>query len=250
MPVNNYLWSRCDDAIQRPDLARIAPRTEDEKNSSQSSRTSEKRLFSSSSSSSVSSSFSALSDFPLMPKHGTVKVPLHVAASLAHRGFDVDDIGRVTWRDNSPSHPRNWSTLRKLYDVSMRHELTPRLGCAVLSTCAIGCCDRLSRDVHNASQQYGLVDSSGRSCRPRRKQRDSVGLFHDHVSFGAGSGRTGTASYCGNIWRTYVVHFWCCGFHAWMRVNGSQSDLACGNCRSDYLWIHECVAGYGGCQQL
>lgn len=45
-------------------------------------------------------------------------MPLHVAATLAHHGFDVDECGRVTWRDNSPSHPRNWPIYRKLYDVS------------------------------------------------------------------------------------------------------------------------------------
>jgi hypothetical protein len=53
-----------------------------------------------------------------MPEKQSFKVPVYVAASLAHRGFDVDDAGRVTWRENASSHSRNWPALRKLYDVS------------------------------------------------------------------------------------------------------------------------------------
>jgi hypothetical protein len=53
-----------------------------------------------------------------MPKKQGLKVPLYVAASLAHRGFDVDGLGKVTWRENAPLHPRYWPVLRKLYDVS------------------------------------------------------------------------------------------------------------------------------------
>jgi hypothetical protein len=53
-----------------------------------------------------------------MPKKQSLKVPVYVAASLAHHGFDVDDLGKVTWRENASSHHRNWPALRKLYDVS------------------------------------------------------------------------------------------------------------------------------------
>jgi hypothetical protein len=59
---------------------------------------------------------------PLMPDKQSFKVPVYVAASLAHRGFDVDDFGKVTWRENAPLHPRNWPALRKLYDVSTHAE--------------------------------------------------------------------------------------------------------------------------------
>jgi hypothetical protein len=53
-----------------------------------------------------------------MPEKQSFKVPVYVAASLAHHGFDVDDLGKITWRENAPLHPRNWPALRKLYDVS------------------------------------------------------------------------------------------------------------------------------------
>jgi hypothetical protein len=71
------------------------------------------------SSTSTSSTASASSDSPLIDEKLFFKVPLHVAASLAHRGFDVSAIGKVTWRDNSPLHPRNWSLTRKIYDTAV-----------------------------------------------------------------------------------------------------------------------------------
>lgn len=70
------------------------------------------------SSTSTSSAASALSDDPLVEEKLFFKVPLHIAASLAHRGFDVNAIGKVTWRNNSPLHPRNWSLTRKIYDTA------------------------------------------------------------------------------------------------------------------------------------
>lgn len=71
------------------------------------------------STSSTSSTTSASSNCPLVPEKQHLKVPLHVATALAHRGFDVDDTGKVTWRQNSALHPRNWSTTRKLYDAAV-----------------------------------------------------------------------------------------------------------------------------------
>lgn len=121
MPANNQIWSMNNVELQIPDLAKILQLADDEKCSSVSSRVSEQRSFSSSSGSSDSSTDSILSDLPLVRKHGTIKVPLHVAATLAHRGFSVDEIGMVTWRANSPLHPRNWSMSRKTYDVSSLH---------------------------------------------------------------------------------------------------------------------------------
>lgn len=69
---------------------------------------------------STSSTSSTASNCPLIqekPRH--VKVPLHVAAALAYRGFNVDASGKVTWRFNSPLHPRNWSSARKIYDAAV-----------------------------------------------------------------------------------------------------------------------------------
>lgn len=68
---------------------------------------------------SSSSSSSASSMSAMLPAKGkqSFKVPLHVAATLAHKGFDVDETGRVTWRANSPAHPRNWMATRKAYDA-------------------------------------------------------------------------------------------------------------------------------------
>ena len=71
------------------------------------------------SSTSTSSTASALSDSPLVDEKLFVKVSLHVAASLAHRGFNVSAIGKVTWRDDSPLHPRNWLLTRKVYDTAV-----------------------------------------------------------------------------------------------------------------------------------
>jgi hypothetical protein len=71
------------------------------------------------SSTSTSSTASAFPDDPLVEEKLFFKVPLHIAASLAHRGFDVNAIGKVTWRDNSPLHPRNWSLTRKIYDTAV-----------------------------------------------------------------------------------------------------------------------------------
>jgi hypothetical protein len=73
----------------------------------------------SSTSTSTSSNASAFSDDPLVEEKLFFKVPLHIAASLTHRGFDVNAIGKVTWRDNSPLHPRNWSLTRKIYDTAV-----------------------------------------------------------------------------------------------------------------------------------
>jgi len=106
-----------DGEILRPDLAGIASPKSYVGIDSISSQASAQRSISSSSS---SSDFSASSDCPLVPEKEKFKVPLHVAATLAHRGFDVDESGKVTWRENCPMHPRNWSTLRKLYDVSKK----------------------------------------------------------------------------------------------------------------------------------
>jgi hypothetical protein len=73
----------------------------------------------SASSTSTSSLASACSNDPLVEEKIFFKVPLHIASSLAHRGFDVNAIGKVTWRDNSPLHPRNWSLTRKIYDTAV-----------------------------------------------------------------------------------------------------------------------------------
>lgn len=115
MSGTNRLWSMYDGEIMRPELAGTAPPKSYVGLDTTSPQSSAQRSFSSSSS---SSDFSASSDCPLVPEKEKFKVPLHVAATLAHRGFDVDDSGKVIWRDNSPLHPRNWSNLRKLYDVS------------------------------------------------------------------------------------------------------------------------------------
>jgi hypothetical protein len=114
MSGTNRLWSMYDGEILRPDLAGIAPLKSYAGLDTTSPQSSTQRSFSSSS---TSSDFSATSECPLFPEKQKFKVPLHVAATLAHRGFDVDDSGKVTWRDNSPLHPRNWSKLRKLHDV-------------------------------------------------------------------------------------------------------------------------------------
>jgi hypothetical protein len=110
-----------DGEIQKPDLAGVAPLKSYAGLDTVSSEASTQRSFSSSSS---SSDFSATSDCPLVPEKEKSKVPLHVAATLASRGFDVDKSGKVTWRDNSMLHPRNWSTLRKFYDVSTEGPIT------------------------------------------------------------------------------------------------------------------------------
>jgi len=115
MSGTNRLWSMYGGEILRPDLAGTSPLKSHVGHDTASSQASAQRSLSSSSS---SSNFSATSECPLVPEEQKFKVPLHVAATLAHRGFDVDESGKVTWRDNSPLHPRNWSTLRKLYDVS------------------------------------------------------------------------------------------------------------------------------------
>ena len=115
MSGTNRLWSMYDGEIMRSELPGTAPLRSHVAHGTKSCQASAQRSFSSSSS---SSDFSASSDCPLVPEKEKFKVPLHVAATLAHRGFDVNDSGKVTWRDNNPLHPRNWSTLRKLYDVS------------------------------------------------------------------------------------------------------------------------------------
>ena len=116
-----------DGEIMRPELAGIAPPKSYVGLDTNSSQGSTQRSFSSSSS---SSDFSATSDCPLMPEKVKFKVPLHVSATLAHRGFDADDSGKVTWRDDSPLYPRNWSTLRKVHDVSVEDPTTSRTSLA------------------------------------------------------------------------------------------------------------------------
>lgn len=118
MAPSNRLWSMYDGEILEPDVAGFARSQDHDRKDSISSLASGQRSVSSSSTSSNSSASSALSDFPLMPKKQGPKVPVYVAASLAYRGFDVDDFGKVTWRENAQLHPRNWPALRKLYDVS------------------------------------------------------------------------------------------------------------------------------------
>ena len=68
---------------------------------------------------SASSASSNSSDYPLVPEKLGFKVPLHIAAALAHRGFDVDHTGKVSWRSNSTLHPRNWTIARKVYDAAV-----------------------------------------------------------------------------------------------------------------------------------
>jgi hypothetical protein len=118
MAPSNRLWSMYDGEILEPDITGSARSQDYDRKDSISSWASGQRSVSSSSTSSNSSASSALSDFPLMPKNQSLKVPVYVAASLAHHGFDVDDLGKVTWRENASSHPRNRPALRKLYDVS------------------------------------------------------------------------------------------------------------------------------------
>jgi hypothetical protein len=114
MSRTNRLWSMYEGEMLRPDLAGMTPTRSYVEYGPAISQASAQRSISSSSSSSDSS---ASSDCPLVPEKEKFKVPLHVAAALAHRGFDVDGSGKVTWRENCPLHPRNWSTLRKSYDV-------------------------------------------------------------------------------------------------------------------------------------
>jgi hypothetical protein len=71
------------------------------------------------STSSTSSTASVFSDSPVLDEKPLVKVPLHVAASLAHREFDVDTMGKVTWRNGSHLHPKNWSLTSKIYDKAV-----------------------------------------------------------------------------------------------------------------------------------
>jgi hypothetical protein len=122
MALTNRLWSMYDGQILQLGVDGVAPPKDYDRKDSTSSCTSAQRSVSSSSTSSNSSTFSALSDCPLMPDKQSFKVLVYVAASLAHRGFDVDDFGKVTWRENALLHPRNWPALRKLYDVSTRAE--------------------------------------------------------------------------------------------------------------------------------
>jgi hypothetical protein len=135
-----------DGEILRPDLVGIAPPETYAGHGSISSQASAQRSISSSSS---SSDFSASSDCPLVPEKKKFKVPLHVAATLAHRGFDVDESGKVTWRENCPLHPRNWSTLRKLYDVGGKNLKARTTSFADRVMLRTGCSDHLPGIVHN-----------------------------------------------------------------------------------------------------
>ena len=103
----------------------------------------------SSTSTSTSSTASAFSDDPLVEEKLFFKVPLHIAASLAHRGFDVNAIGKVTWRDKSPLHPR--SLKRKTYDAAVicfLETFTTLVSNTGSSTAAAGAADLgVSKDI-------------------------------------------------------------------------------------------------------
>ncbi|KAK5731543.1 hypothetical protein LTS12_027255, partial [Elasticomyces elasticus] len=40
-----------------------------------------------------------------------------VDLGTANPGISISSAGVVTWRDDSPDHPRNWTTARKSYDI-------------------------------------------------------------------------------------------------------------------------------------
>lgn len=249
MPGPNRLWSMYDGVILRPDLSGNPPPKSYTGLETTSPQASAQRSFSSSSSSSDSS---ASSDCPLVPEKEKFKVPLHVAATLAHRGFDVDDSGEVTWRGHSSLHPRNWSTLRKLYDVSTQ-DLILHLA-SFKSTDGVilwtDCSDRLPGSVHNTSQQYRFLNSSRRSCRSRREQRNRTNLLHNHLSAGSGLWWTHIATYRRDFRWSDFVHYRCHGFHRRMCLNGCQSDFASGDCRPHHLWLYVCFTEYCRRQQF
>lgn len=245
MSRSNRLWSMYDGEILGSELAGGVPpkiRVRHELTSSQSSV--QRSISSSSSSSDVSTS----SDCPLVPEKEKVKVPPHVAATLAHRGFDVDEFGKVTWRDNSRLHPRNWSTLRKLYDVSTKDSASSTPTDRVML--CLGCGNCVSGSVHNTSQQHGFLDGSCGSYRFGREQRNCAHLLHHHLSSCSGYGRARTASNCRNFRWSHSVHHRHCGFHHRMCLDGCKSNSTCGHRGSHYLWIHVCFTKHGRCKQL
>ncbi|KAK4552471.1 hypothetical protein LTR86_010314 [Recurvomyces mirabilis] len=54
-----------------------------------------------------------------LDKPPPLDIPRHVSAALYAKGFNVSDLGLVTFRSDSRSHPRNWPLLRKVYDTSL-----------------------------------------------------------------------------------------------------------------------------------
>jgi len=110
--TDKRLWSMCDGQLMTAAPGGISAYEDKTLHHSACSTAASSRSVSTSSSSS-----SLSSTLPLMKEKQPLKVPLHVAAALAHRGFDVDDGGRITWRPTSTSHPRNWSPARKTYDA-------------------------------------------------------------------------------------------------------------------------------------
>lgn len=115
MAGDKRLWSVYDGELSTAGQTNVIVYKYEKDDSSSSSVSSQRSV----STSSTSSTASALSDCPLVPGKQHLKVPLHVATALAHRGFDVDDTGKVTWRQNSALHPRNWSATRKVYDAAV-----------------------------------------------------------------------------------------------------------------------------------
>lgn len=109
--TDRRLWSLYDGQLMTAAPAGIAIFDDKTEDGPVTSTTASSRSVSTSSNSSMSSML------PLVKECQPFKVPLHVAAMLAHRGSDVDDTGRVTWRENSSAHPRNWTAARKAYDA-------------------------------------------------------------------------------------------------------------------------------------
>jgi len=105
------MWTMYDRQLMTAAPAGIAIYEDKSEDGSATSTTASSRSVSTSSNSSMSSML------PIIKEKQPFKVPLHVAATLAHRGFDVDDTGRVTWRADSTAHPRNWALPRKAYDA-------------------------------------------------------------------------------------------------------------------------------------
>jgi len=112
------------------------------------SSTSSQRSVSTTSTSSITS-FNSNSSF--VQEKPIIKVPLHVATALAHRGFNVSATGKVTWRDGNALHPRNWSLARKLYDTAVicfLEMFTTLVSNTGSSTAAAGAADLgISREV-------------------------------------------------------------------------------------------------------
>lgn len=46
-------------------------------------------------------------------------LPAETQATLLSLGLEIAESGYVVWRKDNPSHPRNWTGMRKAFDISL-----------------------------------------------------------------------------------------------------------------------------------